>query len=163
MLFKLENDDFNRPKHAVLLDYQICSYMPLEIDVLCAIYLLTRRWNREKYYGDYIKFYYDHLKDELAKFGHNINKVLKWEKYLENLEYFRLVPHLINSIYIELTNLPEGVIDQLTRTDPDEYHYISEVDRSGIILKHLPLDDYYRETLVEAVEETVEFIFKINQ
>ncbi|XP_055542538.1 uncharacterized protein LOC129728147 [Wyeomyia smithii] len=141
----------------VLLDFQICRYLPPVIDLLLSIYLTTRRSQREQYFDHYCEFYYNKVRQKLEGFGLNREQVLPQEQLRDSLTYYKIIAHVFSCIYLALTNLPENVLDDLHRDDPDYYHQVCNVNRDDFVLKYLGEDDFYRETMLECVEELLEY------
>lgn len=149
----------NQVKACVLLDFQICRYLPPVIDFLLSIYLTTRRSHRDQYFEHYLEFYYGALQEKLRHFKLNPKQVLPREQLQESLVYYKIIAHVFSCIYLALTNLPENVLEDLHRDNPIQYHEVCNVNRDEFVLKYLNEDDFYRETMVECVEELLEYFF----
>lgn len=146
-------------KACVLLDFQICRYLPPVIDFLLTIYLTTRRSHREQHFEHYFGFYYDKLQEKLKHFSLNPEQVLPLEQLRRSLSHYKIIAHVFSCIYLALINLPENVLDDLHRDDPDLYHRICNVNRDEFALKYLTEDAFYRATMLECVEELLEYFF----
>ncbi|XP_058815884.1 uncharacterized protein LOC131679228 [Topomyia yanbarensis] len=165
LMFRFEKDPITGdnivdcPKSCVLLDFQICRYLPPVIDVLLTIYLTTRRSHREQFLDDYLKFYHKTLSSKLRQFDLDPEKVLNWEQLQRSLGHYKIIGHVFACVYLALTNIPENVLDDLNRDDPELYHQYCNVNRDEFVLKYLRDDEFYRETMVECVEEALEYFF----
>ncbi|XP_058453319.1 uncharacterized protein LOC131431554 [Malaya genurostris] len=154
-----KTDIVDEPESCVVLDFQICRYLPPAIDVLLAIYLTTRRFHRGQHFDDYVKFYYRSFCRKLNQFGLNAEKILNWEQFERSISHYKIVGHVFACVYLALTNMPENVLDDLHRNDPELYHHYCNVNRDEFVLKYLREDEFYRETMVECIEEILEFFF----
>ncbi|XP_053695043.1 uncharacterized protein LOC128742644 [Sabethes cyaneus] len=162
LMFRYEKDpvtEENQVKACILLDFQICRYLPPVIDFLLAIYLTTRRSDRDRYFEHYLEFYYDTLQEKLENFSLKPDLILSREQLRDSLSHYKIIAHIFSCIYLALTNLPENVLDNLHHEDPDQYHRVCNVNRDEFVLKYLNEDDFYRETMVECVEELLEYFF----
>nr|XP_029729192.1 uncharacterized protein LOC109429831 [Aedes albopictus] len=147
------------PKRCILLDFQICRYLPPIVDLLLTLYLTTRRSHREQFFQDYLRFYYDHLSDRMRSFKLNPDQVLPFEQLERSIGHYKIIAHVFAGVYLALTNLPANVLDQLHQDDPELYHQYCNSNRDEFMLKYLREDEFYRETMTECVEETVEYFF----
>ncbi|XP_062552922.1 uncharacterized protein LOC134218072 [Armigeres subalbatus] len=164
MMFRFDQDqqgnvDYDKPSDCVLIDFQISRYQPPAIDFLCAIYLLTRRPHRDQLFDFYVKYYHDQLGHRLQKLDLKVEDILPREQWMESLEHYKLFGLLWSGVLHAYVNLPEGYIAELHQSDPGAYHEFGLVSRDAVLMKFFQLDEYYRETLLDSVDETVEYLF----
>ncbi|XP_055600253.1 uncharacterized protein LOC129749340 [Uranotaenia lowii] len=151
--------DFGQPISCVLLDFQMSRYLPPAVDFWCALYLLTRRKHRDRYYETYVNYYYSKLDEKLRLLNLNIASILPKKQFLETLDHYRLVGLLWSGVLLALVKLPEGFMAELHQEDPAAYHEFGMISRDKLIMEFLQKDPYYRDCLLDSVEETVEYLF----
>uniref|UniRef100_A0A1L8DZA3 Putative ecdysteroid kinase n=1 Tax=Nyssomyia neivai TaxID=330878 RepID=A0A1L8DZA3_9DIPT len=156
----LENEqlDYENPMHCLFVDFQICRYQPPAVDALLAIYFNTRRRQREENLEKYLEFYYDFLHQELNKYDIDVTNKVPWDEFQRCREHYMLLFLVLNSIFIPLTHLAPGQLNKLHKENPEEYHRICETDRSDFVLENMNLDAYYKEYVIESMEELLEHI-----
>ncbi|EAT41773.1 AAEL006630-PA [Aedes aegypti] len=150
---------YEKPLDCVLFDFQISRYQAPAIDFLCAIYLLTCRSHRDESYDFYVKYYYEQLQQKLSKLHLQAETVLPWEQWLGSLEHYKLFGLVWSGVLHAYVNLPEGYIAQLHESDPKAYHEFGLVSRDAVLMKFFRSDVYYRERLLDSVDETLEYLF----
>nr|XP_029729191.1 uncharacterized protein LOC109429832 [Aedes albopictus] len=164
MMFRFEQDQtgnvlYDKPLDCVLIDFQISRYQPPAIDFFCTIYLLTRRPHRDQLYDFYVKYYHDQLRQKLDKLQLQVDLVLPWQQWLESLEHYKLFGLLWSGVLHAYVNLPEGYIGELHAADPEAYHEFGLVSRDAVLMRFFHSDLYYRETLLDSIDETLEYLF----
>jgi hypothetical protein len=164
IMFRFEDDlngnlDFNDPKHCILLDFQTARYLPLCLDVMQAIVTTTRRPHHQNMIPEYLEYYYQLLSNELQLEKIDLSKKYPWEKFLESCKYFTLIPLVINCICAHLILIPPSFMKHLNEVDTEGFHKFCNVDRNEVILDRIDNDPYYRDCVVEAVEELVEYLY----
>ncbi|XP_065075768.1 uncharacterized protein LOC135699431 [Ochlerotatus camptorhynchus] len=165
LMFRFEKDpltgsnNLDRPNACVLVDFQICRYLPPVVDFLQVLFLTTRRSHRDQHFQHYLEFYHSSLTSELRRFELDADHILNWNQLERSLHHYLILAHIFSGIYLQVTNLPEHLLDELHRNDPELYNQYCNVNRDGFVLKCLQEDDFYRETLTECVEEMLEYIF----
>lgn len=160
VMFKFGKDqngdvDFHVPQEAVLIDFQIARYLPPAVDVLMLLFLLQRNNDRKERYKDHLDHYYSCLKDALGNFDMVIERIFPLEELWRTCEYFQLLGAVLKGVFLPMTHLPAGVIDEIHK-DADKYRKFIAVDRSDTILHYIDTDKYFGEWMVEAVEELIE-------
>lgn len=163
LMFQFENDNLQAPKTCILLDFQICRYLPPIIDFLLTLYLTTRRSHRDAFFQHYFDFYYSQLASKLRQFQLDPDRILPREQLQRSMRHYKIIAHIFAGIYLALTNLPETVLDRLHHDDPELYHQYCNGNRDEFLLKYLREDEFYRETMTECVEETVEYFFGFHE
>ncbi|KAL9708230.1 hypothetical protein quinque_011748 [Culex quinquefasciatus] len=151
--------DYDTPSSCVLLDFQIARYLPPAVDFHCAIYLLTRRFHRDQFYESYVEHYFKTLTDKLEKLNLDINTILPWDQFRESLDHYRLVGLLWSGVLLAFVNLPEGYLHDLRVNQPQTYYDFCLVSRDKVIEEFLDKDRYYRDNLLDTVDETLEYLF----
>lgn len=160
LMFKFNMDgngevDFNDPQETVLIDFQIARYLPPAVDVLMLLFLLQRNDDRKSRYEDHVSHYYACFNDALAHFAMDIESIFPFEELLRTCEHFQLLGAVLKGVFLPMTHLPPGVIDEIHK-DADKYRKFIAVDRSDTILHFIDTDEYFRNWMVEAVEELIE-------
>lgn len=163
LMFQLENDDLEAPKTCILLDFQICRYLPPIIDFLLTLYLTTRRSHRDEFFQHYFDFYYSQLASKLRQFQLDPDRILSRDQLQRSMRHYKIIAHVFAGVYLALTNLPATVLDQLHQDDPELYHQYCNGNRDEFLLKYLREDEFYRETMTECVEETIEYFFGFEE
>nr|XP_019526155.2 uncharacterized protein LOC109398282 [Aedes albopictus] len=153
---------YDKPSDCILIDFQISRYQPPAIDFLCTIYLLTRRPHRNQLYDFYVKYYYDQLQQKLDILQLQLDRILPWQQWLDSLEHYKLFGLLWSGVLHAYVNLPEGYIGKLHAEDPEAYHEFGLISRDAVLMKFFHSDAYYRETLLDSVEETLEYLFEFK-
>uniref|UniRef100_A0A1Q3FQ71 Putative ecdysteroid kinase n=1 Tax=Culex tarsalis TaxID=7177 RepID=A0A1Q3FQ71_CULTA len=154
--------DYDKPSSCVLLDFQIARYLPPAVDFLCAIFLLTRRSHRDQFYESYVEHYYKTLTDKLGKLNLDIKTILPRDQFRESLEHYRLVGLLWSGVLHAFVNLPEGYLHDLRINHPQTYYDFCLVSRDNVIQEFLNKDSYYRDNLLDTVDETLEYLFEFK-
>lgn len=158
VMFQFNEDQ--SPTACVLLDFQICRYLPPIIDFLLTLYLTTRRSHRDEFFDHYLNFYHDQLANKLRTFKLDPEQILPKSQLETTLKEYRLIAHVFTGIYLGLTNLPANVLDDLHQNEPERYHRYCNENRDELMLRYLREDTFYRETMTECVEEMLEYLFK---
>ncbi|XP_055635863.1 uncharacterized protein LOC129775307 [Toxorhynchites rutilus septentrionalis] len=151
--------NYEKPLSCVLLDFQMARYLPPAVDVLCAIYVLASRTNREEFYDTYVKYYHQVLTEKLRLLHLEIDSILPWQQYLESLDHYRLVGMLWSGVLLQFISFPKGYLDDLHLNDPKAYHEFCNDNRRDVILEFMDKDSYYRDTVLGSVEDTLEYMF----
>lgn len=156
LMFKFDQSKtgFETPTHCLLLDFQIVKYLPLPIDALMAVILNTRRDDHNERLQCYLKFYYDSLADEVMKSGIDLESKITFKDFREACNYFKLVAVIYNAISIMITHIPTEFFVQIPH---EEYEEFSIRDRTKTVFKFMEEDKFYRDCVVEAVEEIIEY------
>lgn len=160
MMFQFKKSGYEEPENCVILDFQICRYLPPAIDVLLAIYLNTNRSNRNEFYNHYLTYYYSALQQQLNNFNMSINDIMKWEEFMKSVNYYKIIPLIFNAVYIQLTHLPAGTLDSLRKNNLAKYNSFAHVDRDDVVMDAMEKDDYFKEYIVDSVEELIEYLFE---
>jgi Ecdysteroid kinase-like family len=159
MMFKFnQNENFENPSHCVLLDFQTVRYLSISIDVLMAIICTTTRSHYEKNFSYYLKFYYKQLSMELQKFSINLSSKMSFENFAKNCEYHKIFALVYNVVVLMITMIPQ---DFFVDFSEDEFRDFAEGNRSKFILDNMKRDSFYEESLIEAVEAVIEFVYKL--
>lgn len=148
------NYEYFNPKSCVFVDFQTARYCPLVIDVLFAIVINTRRLHHQQKIHQYLQYYHN----ELGKFI-DLDRIMSYKKFLESCEYFTLVPLIINPICLTLTLLPKDLMENLNNTNPERFQQICNSDRKDLVFECMDTDPFYRDCVLEAVEELVEYLY----
>lgn len=167
LFFKFSRNDpeFNNPSHCLIVDYQICSYQSPILDLLISLYVTTRRAFRQKELTNCFQFYVHYIQTvlrETFKFTdeeiNNLN-LSKSREFQKCRDYFLLYPLVVNCIYITLTHLEPGKLNNIHREDPKRYYYLCNVNRNDFVRENMETDVYYREYVLEVVGELLEYLF----
>uniref|UniRef100_A0A336K648 CSON000987 protein n=1 Tax=Culicoides sonorensis TaxID=179676 RepID=A0A336K648_CULSO len=153
--------DFNSPLETVLIDFQIARYLPPAVDILMVLFLLQRNDERKNRYQDHLNFYYTCLKDALAQFSLDVESIFPYEELWRTCEHFQLLGAVLKGVFLPMTHLPHGVIDEIHK-DADKYRKFIAVDRSDVILQYIDNDKNFQNWMIEAVEEIVEMTLMIK-
>lgn len=156
LMFKFDNDDFGKPSHCLLIDFQICRYLPLTLDTIICIMLPSRD---HSIVDDCLKFYYERLRLELKLHHVQIEDIMSWVDFEVSCNHFKLFPLVQQGMFWSLTNLPDGFLPQLLAEDEKKYIRICNEDRGAFVLEQMENDEYYRETMTETVERLIEYLF----
>lgn len=155
------NVDLNKPKHCILIDYQIARYLPITLDVIICILLPSRNYLHE---NDSIKYYYEQLSIELMKHKFKIEDLITLDNFHKGCKYFKLLPLVMQPMFYSLTNLPTDYIISLLETDESKYMKICNEFRDDVILEFMEKDQFYQDTMIESVERLIEHLFvKCNE
>lgn len=155
----------DRPEHCLLLDFQKCCYQPPAADVLQAILVNSRRAVRDHELDKWLRFYLDflrrHLRTEYTFSETELFdlKFLNWTNFCETVDHYRLLALVSNCVITSVVQLAPGLLDDLQRESPHDYHYVSIVDRSQFVHEQMERDAHYRDHLMETVEELLAFLF----
>ncbi|KAG5667507.1 hypothetical protein PVAND_015486 [Polypedilum vanderplanki] len=137
----------------ILIDFQTSRYLALTIDVNMAIILTTRPNHHKQLRNHYLEFYFKNLIEKLKKFKIDINSVMNFENYLKSCEYHKKVLLIYKAIAVMLTQPPQELFKDFTEAD---YKDFAEGDRCRLVLKFMEQNEFFKECLVEAVQEIVE-------
>ena len=150
--------DYSSPKHCILLDYQIARYLPLTVDVLMAIVINTRKTHRQQNLEDYLTFYYERLGYELKEEGIEVSRKITFEEFKISCVEFMVLPLTINAVILTLTLMPSEYVKELN-LNSDNFYKICNVFRDDVVMDLIERDDDYKECLLEAIEELIEYIY----
>lgn len=154
-----KEDSEGIPQHCILLDFQLIKYNPPAVDFINCVYFNTRRQYRDKSWISYQQMYYSQLIEEGSKLGVDISMKVPWEDFLKSCERYKIFPLVLNCIFVPLTQLPKGYLNDLENKDVEKYHSLLNVNRSDFVIDFMKHDQFYAEYVNEVVEELVEEIF----
>lgn len=149
-------NDLAKPAHCLLIDFQICRYLPLTVDVIICILLPSRDHSNV---DECLTFYYGQLASELLKHDVKLANLMSWSAFELSCQSYKLLPLIQQGMFWSLTNLPEGVLPHLLATDEREYIKICNEHRDDIVLDYMERDGYYRDCMIETVERLIEYLF----
>lgn len=185
--FRNENDDFEKvfchldmwtsnqffkysedgePGHCILIDFQIANYKSPVLDLLTALHVTTRRKFREQKLSNCFDFYLTYFKETLKNVFKYTDvevdaiKLFKKEEFDKLRRHYKLYSLIINCVFVPLTQLKPGTLMGIKRNDPLKYFNICNINRNEFTKEHMDTDPYYKEYVLEAVEELVEYLFK---
>lgn len=156
--FDDEEDDFSSPLGCLLVDYQICRYLPLPLDVIICILLPSRD---HSILDECLNCYYEALRDQLHRLEVHIDDVMTFEVFVASCKYFQLFPLMQQGIFTTLTSLPEEYCLDLIKNDEAKYMDICLVNRDELVNEFMDKSEYYRTTLMDSVERLIEFVLEI--
>lgn len=158
-MFKF-NEDFGleKPLHCVLLDFQTARHLPITIDVLMAIICTTSSEHQEKFYSDYVDFYYKELSEELKCFNINLETIMSFDDFTKSCSHHKAFALVYNVIVMMITRIPR---EYFSNFNEDEYRDFAEGNRSKFVLDYMSKDLLYEKCLIEAVEEVASFVFNL--
>lgn len=153
------DNDLSSPLSCLLVDYQICRYLPLPLDVIICILLPTQD---HSILDECLNFYYEQLRDQLQQCSDiNINDVMSFNVFVENCKYFQLFPLMQQGIFRTLTSLPEEYWGNLIREDEAKYMRYCLEDRDELVNEFMDKSESYRTSLIQSVERLVEFVLEL--
>lgn len=166
-LFKFERNvddkiDYSKPIECVLIDYQICRYLPPVVDVIGLISVSTRLAHRKQFYPHYLRYYYDALTKELMKYKIDASNVLSWTEFLRSSKELEMLPLVINCCCRPLTTLSSEILLSLKSENPDRYMRTMTVNRHEFILEYMEKDAEYKEIVMESYSELLDCMFGLN-
>ncbi|CAH1099695.1 unnamed protein product [Psylliodes chrysocephalus] len=91
----------------LLLDYQVLRYSSPALDILFILYLHTDKKTRNNLGTKLLYEYYTNLKQNVEKYGVNIDKIYSYETYQKSLEEFKPMAMIMALSYMQLTLLPK--------------------------------------------------------
>lgn len=156
LMYRFANDDFSEPSHCLLIDFQISRYLPLTLDVIICILVLSRDHSNT---DECLKFYYDRLRDKLLQHDVEITSIMSWHDFEVSAKRFQLFPLTQQGMFWSLTNLPDDFIPNLLANDEKEYMKISFEHRDALVLRMMETDEFYRTTMTETVERLIKYLF----
>lgn len=156
LMYQCESGDFDIPSHCLLIDFQICRYLPLTLDVIICI-LLPSRYHSNV--DECLRFYYKQLESELLLHDVKIENLLTWHDFEVSCERFKLFPLVQQGMFWSLTNLPENFLINLLASDEQKYISICNENRDELVVEIMETDEYYRTTMTETVERLIEYLF----
>lgn len=149
-------DDISLPTNCRMIDFQICRYLPLTIDVIICIILPS---DDHSIVDECLRFHFDQLEKELKREEIDISDFMTFQEFEENCKLFKLYPLVQQAIFWSLTNLPEGYLTNLIKTDESKYIRMCNEYRDDITLEMMEKDEFYRTTMTATVERLIEFLF----
>lgn len=155
-MYRFKDNDFNTPTDCLLIDFQICRYLPLTLDVIICILLPSRNHSNT---DECLKFYYKELEIELLQHAVEIEDIMSWHDFEVSCNRFKLFPLVQQGIFWSLTNLPETFITEILASNETAYMKMCNEHRDDVVLKFMECDEFYRETMTEAVERLIEYLF----
>lgn len=150
------SNEKDEPIHCLLIDFQICRYLPLTLDVMICILLPSRDHSNT---DDCLKFYYEQLALQLWQHDVDIGEIMSWEAFETSCKKFKLVPLVQQGIFWSLTNLPEDFIVNMLENDEERYIKMVMQHRDDVVLEFMEKDEFYRNTMTETVERLIEYLF----
>lgn len=168
LVFKFERNvddkiDYTKPMECVLVDFQICRYLPPIVDVIGLISVSTRLEHRKQFYLRYLQFYHDALTRELIEHNIDAAKELSWEEFLESWNELKMLPLVINCVCRPLTTLSSDILLSLKTQNPERYMSTMTVNRHEFILEHMEKDAEYKEIVLETYGELLDCMFGLNE
>jgi hypothetical protein len=163
LMFRFEKnsdgeDDLSKPLHCLFVDFQISRYLPITLDVLIAIFLCTRARHYNVHIDHYLKFYHKQLAKELSKHDLKIDEICSWNDYMESINDIMLLPRFMNPLFITFSHLPNEVMKKLSTNSSEEYNRVLNVNRNGLLEECVEKDEDYRNYLIEALEDLIEYM-----
>lgn len=154
------------PTHAILIDYQICRYMPPAFDLLQLLHLNRRRDVRNRANVErHLRFYHDNLLAELTAEGGTTQttaaSIVPWSDLVESFAAYKLYGLTNNCLYNPAVKMPDNALIVLRATDPTRYELISNVRRDQFLLEWMEKDAEYAAVVWECVEELCEHVFGV--
>lgn len=67
---------------------------------------------------------------------------------------------VLNCVFVPLTHLKPGILTTMQREEPKKYYEICNVDRNSFVRDIMENDPFYKEYVLEAIGELVEYLFK---
>lgn len=168
LIFKFERNaknviDFTKPTECILIDFQICRYLPPVIDVIGLISVSTRLAHRKQFYPYYFQFYYDALTKELNKYQIDVSEVLSWDEFQRSVKELEMLPLVISSVCRPMTTLSSDILLSLKSENPDRYMSIMTVNRHEFIVELMENDAEYKEIVIESYGELLDCMFGLNE
>lgn len=156
LMYRYENGDFNRPNDCLLIDFQICRYLPLTLDVIICILLPSRDHSN---IDECLKFYYNQLGNNLKRHDIEIEDIMSRIDFETSCRRFQLFPLIQQGMFWSLTNLPEKYLVDLLTNNEAQYMKICNEFRDKVMLEFMECNEFYRETMTETVERLIEYLF----
>lgn len=156
LMYRFAHNDLNEPLDCLLIDFQICRYLPLTLDVMICILLPSQDHSIA---DDCKKFYFEQLTLELRLRDIEINDLMTWRDFSESCENFKLVPLLQQGMFWSMANINEEVMLNFVDSDEKGYLRVCNDERDDFVLDNMEKDEFYRDSMVGTVERLIEYLF----
>lgn len=153
-LFKYENEKVIDCK---VVDFQFVRYQPPAHDLTYIIYHDCNKNIREIYFDNFVNFYYEQLRTELASYNFNVSDILHFDQLEISCKYFLSSSKLLSCYYDSLFLKSVEYQSTLSKDEKDYLKLIYE-DRSPIMKELFEKDEDYRNKMTEHLESIREIV-----
>ncbi|XP_066998233.1 uncharacterized protein [Anabrus simplex] len=158
IMFRYENE---RPVELRFIDFQMYRYIPPVAEILFFLHMTTRRAYREAHLEDFLALYYETLTHELHLQGYESEQLLPLTEIRESLEAYRNMGRIIGVILNQMCLMDPEIIAPYA-TSLGKFRKVLEQDRRQEVDENFQRRPIYRDRLVEALEELIEFTILKN-
>ncbi|XP_023936063.2 uncharacterized protein LOC112044444 [Bicyclus anynana] len=143
------------PDNCVFVDFQAVTCQPPAGDVMLLLICNLDPKFREENMTNFLKFYYQELKDILARYNVTITDIMPFDQFLSSCEKYKLWGLVITACLV-----PQfWVDDDLTLTyfsDTVSFREILTEDKGSFIKNMMASNDDYRNKVMQVFEEIVD-------
>ncbi|CAG9864999.1 unnamed protein product [Phyllotreta striolata] len=138
-----------------LVDFQCARYAPPAYDVLSFIYLTTSREFRRQHLYELTGIYYSYLERNLKRFGCNIDDILSFDDFMESCEVAKKFAIVLAAFYFPLVLIDNEKIEEYFADEELNAKAIFD-NRIHLVLKHKDEDEFYRNRIVQSLQDLKE-------
>lgn len=113
-------------KKIYIIDFQLIRYCPPALDLLFLIYNNTSRQVRDNHMDEFIKIYYNSLKNNLDLYNVDINQFYTLENFYESTKYYKTSGIIIALAYLQYNLYPQESREEYDNSAVKIAKYYSE-------------------------------------
>ncbi|XP_073976649.1 uncharacterized protein [Rhodnius prolixus] len=159
IMFKYGKD--HNVEDAVLIDFQLFGYNPPSLDLLLLLHLNTSKIIREKYFKQFISYYYSSFCSVLQTFNVDSETVLKIEDLTSSMSETLETTLAATILYLHYVLIPDEDLLPIFRNIVKLKKFLW-VDRSDLLLNVIAKNDGYKERLFIAINDLINHVIKLN-
>lgn len=152
--YNLLFDDSQPIPKCVLVDFQLVRYVPAMADVLQMIYLTTRRKFRDENEKLLLKHYHEVFREFVRDHDEEIDVPI-FSDILQEYEEMRAVGLITSALYSPLNLMDKTLCADLTK-DSDGFAKLVFETQDDFVLDLMEKDTFYKDVLIEIVNEIVQ-------
>lgn len=151
-------DEGGKIADCLMVDFQYLRYAPPAHDVTFTIYYIANKELMREKYDHFLRVYYEHLTNELNRYGLDINDICPMEEYEKSCKMYLTIAKIIKGIYAPLCGLPQDRLNKLC-SNAEDYRYYLLGDRRPLARKFMKEEPAFNDFITENLMDIYEGIF----
>ncbi|KAH8366388.1 hypothetical protein KR084_003326 [Drosophila pseudotakahashii] len=159
ILYHFEENYSVLPNTCCIVDFQIAKYCSPTLDVLFLLYIVASAEVRREIYDECLDHYYKCLESHLERLGLDKNLITRVIS-LKECQRTRLAALLIWALTEPQTKMSPSISNRLRSEEPEKFDFYLNVDRSELLLRVMEIQPGYKETIMSATRELVDYLME---